>query len=410
MYRSLYTFLFILLCHLSFAQDNKYSTFTTYFRYDESSLNPKTYGKLNRYLSGLDKPEVIAIFITCYNDTTLSADASKLIADQRSNTLKGYLTAIGVPGDRIKNKYSTGRAKYPKNFTEEMETLYRPVQISVSYKVKKDFQKFDFSSYKLPKTKASYKDEYCSRDTTIVYGEGMEVTLSYCDYFNRKLNLEVNEYYNDQFSLFQNQLLKFVEPGMKPLSVHSFNFTDRLRKPIEVAIPISNCLSVGDYNLKSLGYDYNPSQIVQDKKSGYYKFKLTKPGTFVFQQKDYQEEEYDIEFIAKNGVTLYEVIVGYQCPRSMYRQKVEDDGKKLKVKLPYPNAEPQIFARGVNVEGDTLVMKFKPLNHLKSKKKLSHEEESLADNLNTRKFELYRKYYISRQDFDLMADAVNLLQ
>jgi hypothetical protein len=44
------------------------------------------------------------------------------------------------------------------------------------------------------------------------------------------------------------------------------------------------------------------------------------------------------------------------------------------------------------------------------KKKLDQEEESLANNLNTRKFEMYKKYYITRQDFDLMADAVNLLQ
>jgi hypothetical protein len=371
MQRFLLIFLFLVSSGISFGQDNKYSTYNTYFRYDESSLNPKTYGKLNRYFSSLKKPEIIAVFLTTYADTNLSADASKLIATNRCNTLKGYLTAIGVPGDKIKNKITEKTAPYPKNMKDELKHLYRLVQISVSYKVDNQFLGFNFSNYQLPKSVfKSYRDETCSRDTTLEYDNGLLVTMSYCDYFNRKLNLVVNEYLNDEFHLFEHQLLRFIDRDKEALSVYTFNFSDRLHKPLEIAIPISQCLSVGDHSIKSLGYDYNPSQIVEDKKSGYYKFKLNKPGTFAFQQTKFEEQEYNIEFISKNGIDLFEVVVGIQCPRQIYREKVSQEEKKMSIKLPYPNAEPQIFARGVNVDGDTLVMKFKPLNDLKSKKEI----------------------------------------
>ena len=77
------------------------TVFLLYFLTGKDELTPESTGDLQRILDDMRARPVPDIVVTGHTDTVGSADSNDKLSTQRAERVKGFLTGIGIPPDRI---------------------------------------------------------------------------------------------------------------------------------------------------------------------------------------------------------------------------------------------------------------------------------------------------------------------
>jgi OmpA-OmpF porin, OOP family len=77
------------------------TVFLLYFLTGKDELTPESTSDLEKILSDMKARPVPDIVVTGHTDTVGSADSNDRLSTQRAERVKGFLTGIGIPADRI---------------------------------------------------------------------------------------------------------------------------------------------------------------------------------------------------------------------------------------------------------------------------------------------------------------------
>jgi outer membrane protein OmpA-like peptidoglycan-associated protein len=77
------------------------TVFLLYFITAKDELTPESTGDLDRILADMKSRPVPDIVVTGHTDTVGSAESNDKLSMQRAERVKGFLTGIGIPADRI---------------------------------------------------------------------------------------------------------------------------------------------------------------------------------------------------------------------------------------------------------------------------------------------------------------------
>jgi outer membrane protein OmpA-like peptidoglycan-associated protein len=75
--------------------------FLLYFLTGKDELTPESNSDLEKVLADMRARPVPDIVVTGHTDTVGSADSNDKLSMQRAERVKGFLTGIGIPQDRI---------------------------------------------------------------------------------------------------------------------------------------------------------------------------------------------------------------------------------------------------------------------------------------------------------------------
>ena len=77
------------------------TVFLLYFLTGKDELTPESTGDLERVLADMKARPVPDVVVTGHTDTVGSTDVNDKLSTQRAERVKGFLTGIGIPADRI---------------------------------------------------------------------------------------------------------------------------------------------------------------------------------------------------------------------------------------------------------------------------------------------------------------------
>ncbi len=105
--------------------------FLLYFLTGKDELTPESTGDLERILADMKARPVPDIVVTGHTDTVGSADSNDKLSMQRAERVKGFLTGIGIPGDRIRTAGRGERELLVQTADNVDEPRNRRVEINV---------------------------------------------------------------------------------------------------------------------------------------------------------------------------------------------------------------------------------------------------------------------------------------
>ena len=77
------------------------TAFLLYFMTGKDELTPESTGELDKILAEMKTRPVPDVLVIGHTDTVGAAEANDRLSMQRAERVKGFLTGIGIPGERI---------------------------------------------------------------------------------------------------------------------------------------------------------------------------------------------------------------------------------------------------------------------------------------------------------------------
>lgn len=326
----------------TFGQTMKVKT-SVFFQTDKYELLQNESENLDTLLNFLADKDILNIIVEGNTDNDADSLYNLELSKKRALVVQNYLTDKYFDSNLFIINYYGEAHPVSLNVTDEGKQKNRRVDVVVTYR------EFEIINEEQNLITDIVVNDSCSRDTTIYLPDGVHYLINICDYIKYKDCIKVDVFIKAEcilasgYSTLSSKKEQLVTGGMFNIQLCN---KDPLIHPLVIRVPTSGIDDCPDKDYKKMTIwksgaknTWTGSEKITLKKGNqgyYYEFNGVKTGVYNL---DYVMKEKNLfniktEIKSKGKIRILKVSYIPTFPKSVFEQKADKRGKKVKIVLP----------------------------------------------------------------------------